>query len=64
MPVCLLCLCIHTFHATLQYASDALLKSRNFGTRAFTDGKKRFVVPIEEIESAFWLSAPGLDMKV
>ena len=47
-----------------QYASDELLKARNFGSRAFPEGRKRFVVPIEEIEAAFWLSEPGLEMKV
>ncbi|GAX75668.1 hypothetical protein CEUSTIGMA_g3111.t1 [Chlamydomonas eustigma] len=46
----------------LIFASEALLKSRNFQARSFPNGKKRFVVPIEEIEDAFWQSEVGASM--
>ena len=48
----------------LQYASEQMLKERSFASRAFVDGRKRFVVPIEEIEAAFWACPAGLGMKV
>ena len=41
-----------------------MLKERSFASRAFADGRKRFVVPIEEIEAAFWACPAGLSMKV
>ncbi len=47
----------------LTYASEDLLRARNFTSRAFADGKRRFVMPIEEIEAAFWQSPAGLKMK-
>ena len=48
----------------LQYASEQMLKERSFASRTFVDGRKRFVVPIEEIEAAFWACPAGLNMKV
>ena len=54
----------------LQYASEQLLRERGFpeptaaGGRSFPEGRKQFVVPIEEMETAFWACPAGLSMKV
>ena len=54
----------------LQYASEQLLREHGFpeptaaGGRSFPDGRKQFVVPIEEMETAFWACPAGLSMKV
>ena len=48
----------------LQFASDALLRSQGLGARSFGGLGKRFVVPIQQIEDAFWASPSGKTMQV
>ncbi|GAX73712.1 hypothetical protein CEUSTIGMA_g1165.t1 [Chlamydomonas eustigma] len=47
----------------LQYASDELLAAKGFHGREFPGGRKTWVIPIQELEAAFWLTPAGLKMK-
>ena len=47
----------------LQFASDELLSSQGFDSRSFGDDGKRFVVPIQKMEAAFWACTSGKIMQ-
>ncbi|KAG1677139.1 hypothetical protein FOA52_000945 [Chlamydomonas sp. UWO 241] len=53
-----------TYTGQLDYASDALLAERGFAERAFPgDGRKQYVVPIDDIRAAFWAHPAGQAQK-
>lgn len=59
---------VTTESGQLEYASVSLLEERGFDettirTRTFFEGRKRYVVPTEEVVQAFWQCPAGLRMK-
>lgn len=47
----------HLGTGQLEYATDALLADRGFEGRAFPEGRKRYVIPTDEVVANFYQSS-------